>query len=46
MNRHDSTIMWILFWLILLTVGDPDLLDKIMGLLDALIAHFGGNTNA
>ena len=42
MNRTDSTIMWILFWFAILTVGDPDLLDKIMGLLDALIAYFGG----
>jgi len=42
MRTTESTILWILFWIVLLTMGNPDILDKIVDLLGALVKHFGG----
>ena len=38
-NTSEKSIIWILFWLFVLTVGDPDILDLIPALVQALIDY-------
>jgi len=39
-KNEASTLLWVVFWLTILTAGDPDLLDRIGELLKALSYYF------
>jgi hypothetical protein len=46
MNKTDRTLLWVLLWAVILTSGEPDLLDKFVELLDAWISSIGESSCA
>jgi hypothetical protein len=40
-SSSERALIWVLFWLFVLTAGNPDILDTLIQLLQTLSTHLG-----